>query len=151
MRRSALLLGSYFGAGYLPRCPGTFGSLAAILTLLLVPHDHYTLVVAVLALLAIVAGPPLADVMIQATGRKDPQSFVLDEAAGVWIAALRLPGPHIDDLVVAFLLFRLFDIWKPWPVARLERLPGGFGVVYDDVAAGVLALVAGCGLKALLL
>ncbi|HGY91884.1 MAG TPA: phosphatidylglycerophosphatase A, partial [Planctomycetes bacterium] len=109
------------------------------------------LVVAVLALLAIVAGPPLADVMIQATGRKDPQSFVLDEAAGVWIAALRLSGPHIDDLVVAFLLFRLFDIWKPWPVARLERLPGGFGVVYDDVAAGVLALVAGYGLKALLL
>ncbi len=151
MRRTALLLGSYFGAGYLPRCPGTFGSLAAVLTLALLPLAHYTLAVAVLALLATVAGPPLADVMIRSTGVKDPQTFVLDEAAGVWIAALRFSGPHFDDLVAAFLLFRLFDIWKPWPVARLERLPGGFGVVYDDVAAGVLALAAGCGIKALFL
>ncbi len=149
MRRCALLLGSYFGAGYLPRCPGTWGSLAAVLTLFLVPPPHYLLVVGFLALLATAAGPPLAEVMIRTSGRKDPQSFVLDEAAGVWIAALRFSGPHFDDLLIACLLFRLFDIWKPWPVARLERLPGGFGVVYDDVAAGVLALAVGCGIKAL--
>jgi phosphatidylglycerophosphatase A len=68
----------------------------------------------------------------------DPPQVVIDEIAGMWFAAIGLP-PTLYDVVVAFLLFRLFDVVKPAPVPRLERLPGGFGIVADDVAAGLLA------------
>jgi phosphatidylglycerophosphatase A len=76
-----------------------------------------------------------------ARGVPDPSEVVIDEVAGMWWAALLLPASPYD-LVAVFLLFRLFDVVKPAPIPRLERLPGGLGIVADDVAAGLLARVA---------
>jgi phosphatidylglycerophosphatase A len=70
----------------------------------------------------------------------DPGWFVLDETAGVWLAAA-LVGPTWTSIGLAFLLFRIFDIWKPPPVRTLERVGGGWGIVLDDLAAGVYALL----------
>jgi len=75
-------------------------------------------------------------------GRKDPQVFVLDEAIGYWIAvAPFVDSPRAATVMAGFLLFRCFDILKPWPARRLERLPAGWGVILDDVAAGLYALI----------
>ena len=77
------------------------------------------------------------------SGRKDPQVVVIDEVLGQWLTlagALRFDFP---TLALAFALFRLFDIWKPWPIRRLEQLPEGTGIMLDDVAAGILALAIG--------
>jgi len=77
-------------------------------------------------------------------GVDDPQPVVLDEVAGQWLAVAvvalaRGRQPGLRDLAVAFLLFRVFDVLKPWPIRRLERLPGGWGIVADDLAAGAAA------------
>ena len=140
MRRAALLFGTLFGSGFSPLAPGTAGSLVAVLIVAAVPADRYSPIVALLALVAALAGPRLADELIAQTGRHDPGRFVLDEAAGLWLAAWRPEKPGAMVLVAVFFAFRLFDIWKPWPAGALERLPGGLGVVADDVAAGAYAL-----------
>jgi phosphatidylglycerophosphatase A len=79
-------------------------------------------------------------------GREDPGFVVVDEVAGQWIALIAL-RPDWRHALLGLLLFRLFDIWKPWPVRRLEELPEGTGIMLDDVAAGVLALVFGVALS----
>lgn len=71
----------------------------------------------------------------------DPGWFVLDETAGVWIATIPLAQPTWAGVGLAFLLFRVFDIWKPPPVRTLERVGGGWGIVLDDLVAGVYALL----------
>ena len=80
-------------------------------------------------------------------GHPDPSPVVIDEVLGMWCAALMVPV-RAYDLCAVFLLFRLFDVVKPAPISRLERLPGGFGIVADDVAAGLLARAAWWLLKA---
>lgn len=80
----------------------------------------------------------------QRRGRSDPGPVVLDEVAGQWVAlavlvAASAEAPRLPHLVASFFLFRLFDIWKPWPIRQLERLRGGWGIVADDVAAGLEA------------
>ncbi len=87
-------------------------------------------------------------------GAVDPQPVVLDEVAGQWVAlaivslARRRP-PALPELAAAFLLFRVFDVLKPWPIRRLERLPGGWGIVADDLAAGAAAGAVAAALLAL--
>jgi phosphatidylglycerophosphatase A len=71
------------------------------------------------------------------TGRKDPGLVVVDEVLGQWVTLLGASSFKAGTFVAAFLLFRLFDIWKPWPVRQLEQLPRGYGVVADDLAAGI--------------
>jgi phosphatidylglycerophosphatase A len=71
------------------------------------------------------------------TGKKDPGLVVVDEVLGQWVTLLGVTSFKADSFVAAFLLFRLFDIWKPWPARQLERLPGGYGIVVDDIAAGI--------------
>ncbi len=93
-----------------------------------------------LAAIAIAIGIPAATRFARATGAKDPQSVVIDEVAGQWITLLFIPVSW-KTLLVGFILFRSFDILKPPPVRQLERLPEGTGIVVDDVAAGVYALV----------
>jgi phosphatidylglycerophosphatase A len=77
-----------------------------------------------------------ADHVIARTGLKDPQIVVIDEVVGV-LLTLAASAPTWTSLVAGFVLFRIFDQWKPWPARSLESLPGGWGVVMDDVAAGV--------------
>ena len=97
------------------------------------------------AVAATLVGIPAATIVARESGREDPGFVVVDEVAGQWIALIAV-RPDWRHAVLALVLFRLFDIWKPWPIRRLERLPEGTGIMLDDVAAGLLALV--CGLVA---
>ncbi len=125
--------------GYLPLAPGTWGSLAgAAVWWFLLPAGP-TLQITLL-LIAIVAGTWAASVMINSTGQNDPAIVVVDEVAGMWVALLAAPKEPIY-FAAAFLLFRLFDIWKPWPISKAEEAPSGYGVMLDDLLAGLITLV----------
>jgi phosphatidylglycerophosphatase A len=89
--------------------------------------------------LSIALGVPAATVAARESGRHDPGFVVIDEVAGQWIALLFSPADWRHGLI-ALILFRLFDITKPFPARQLERLPAGWGIVFDDVAAGLYAL-----------
>lgn len=154
--RLAWWIATGFGSGYLRPAPGTWGTLAGlaawVLLVIGVPTiggawTSWILLAAplVLTLVAVWA----SDQVVKETGQKDPSFIVADEWAGVWIALTPLlftvtlqPQPlalWAARLVAPFLLFRLFDIWKPGAVDAAQRLSGGWGVVMDDVLAGLLA------------
>jgi phosphatidylglycerophosphatase A len=103
------------------------------------PTEWQTLMLAVMAALAIAIGIPAATATAKASGVKDPQFVVIDEVAGQWITLLFAPVAW-KTLLSGFILFRGFDIVKPPPVRQLEKLPSGAGIVLDDVAAGFYAL-----------
>lgn len=92
------------------------------------------------ALLALLIGIPAATIVERESGCEDPGHVVLDEVCGQWIALAIVPA-NWAHVLLALLLFRFFDILKPWPARQLERLPGGAGIMLDDVAAGIYALV----------
>jgi phosphatidylglycerophosphatase A len=125
--------------------PGTWGSVAAVLLWAAEsmgghPSAHTMLVgLLIWIALAIGLGVPAATIVARESGRKDPQFVVIDEVAGQWIALLFCP-PDWRSALIALALFRLFDITKPFPVRQLENLPEGWGIVFDDVAAGLYAL-----------
>jgi phosphatidylglycerophosphatase A len=89
--------------------------------------------------LSIAVGVPAATIAARESGRHDPQFVVIDEVAGQWIALIGSPADFRHG-IIALILFRLFDITKPFPARQLERLPDGWGIVFDDVAAGLYAL-----------
>jgi len=137
---------TFFGAGYLKPGPGTWGSVATVLiwaafAWLAHPAPH-TLLLALIAaiILAIAFGVPAATIVERESGRHDPGFVVVDEVIGQWITLLGSPADWRHGLM-ALLLFRIFDITKPFPVRRLERLPAGWGIIFDDVGAGLYALV----------
>lgn len=148
--RCAAIAGTLGGLGRLPRAPGTAGAAAAVLVAAALPARHYGLAVAALLAAAVVVAPAAARAAAAAGAGDDPPSFVLDEAAGMWLAVLHPAQPSPAVLAAAFVAFRLFDIWKPGPIARLERVGRGWGVVLDDLAAGALALGVSLALAALL-
>jgi len=133
--------------GLIPVMPGTFGTLAGVaIAWALRTTELYALWVAGLAIGLYAVGYSLAGWAERHWGRKDPGSFVIDEVVGylvtvAWVGGgLGHGGPSWLTLLMAFLLFRLFDITKPLFVGRAEHLPGGHGIMADDVAAGFLAL-----------
>jgi len=141
------LFGSCFGAGLSPVAPGTAGSIATALLIWCLtlgpladfPWWGWAGVAIFLTLIGIWLGN-----LAERKHGKDPQWFVLDEAAGVVVAFIGQPllAPDLPlwlVVAVCLLFFRVFDILKPWPVGRMEAIPGGSGIMLDDVAAGVLA------------
>jgi phosphatidylglycerophosphatase A len=86
-------------------------------------------------------GIPAATIAARESGRKDPGFVVIDEVAGqlITLLAISFDQPDLNRILTALLLFRVFDIWKPFPIRRIEKLPGGTGIVLDDVAAGLYA------------
>jgi phosphatidylglycerophosphatase A len=140
----ATLAATFFGAGRLRPGPGTWGSAAAVVIWAVlsrwIPAPVQPVVLAALVFLAILVGIPAATRFARASQQKDPQSVVIDEVAGQWITLLFAPVSW-KTLLVGFILFRVFDILKPPPVRQLERLPEGTGIVIDDVAAGLYALL----------
>jgi phosphatidylglycerophosphatase A len=136
-RSIALRVATGGGLGSVPLMPGTVGSLAGAalcFPLLDLPWTLYLGFTALLAALAIwVSGQAALEL-----GQVDPPSVIIDEFVGMWVAALAIPF-QFYDLAAVFLLFRLFDVIKPAPLPRLERLPGGFGIVADDLVAGLVA------------
>ena len=144
------LLATFFYLGYAPVASGTVGSLGPLgitfLMLLLPEAVPYGLVSIGLTAIFFVIGVPLGFWAERHYGVKDPSPFVLDEVMayfiplipfGLWIEA----RPRWDELIAAFILSRLFDVVKPPPARRLESLPGGWGIMLDDMAAGIYALM----------
>ena len=149
--RWAWAVATWFGAGLLKPGPGTYGSVAAMLLWMAAAHGFHAGAVALAlgtaaaALAATLIGIPAATIVAREAGREDPGFVVVDEVAGQWIALIAM-RPDWTHAVLALVLFRLFDIWKPWPIRKLEGLPEGTGIMLDDVAAGLLALAAGLAL-----
>lgn len=145
--RWAWAVGTFFGAGLLHPGPGTYGSIAAALLWFAAIHaTHPTALTAALwtlaaAVAATLIGIPAATIVARESGREDPGHVVIDEVAGQLFALIAIPGDWKHALL-GLLLFRLFDITKPWPIRALERLPHGTGIMLDDVAAGLLALAS---------
>jgi phosphatidylglycerophosphatase A len=141
--RLARWIATWFGCGYAPAGPGTVGSLAAVLIAWALARWAMWSPWAICALGVIVTAPAIwaADVTARAVGRKDPGIVVVDEVVGQWITFAGAAAIDWTTLIAAFILFRLFDIWKPPPVRQLERFHGGLGIVLDDVFAGVYAAV----------
>jgi len=127
-----------FGVGYLPLIPGTFGSLVGVgIFLLLFTATSASFAVILISILVITfAGIWAAFRTEELEGRKDPGKVVIDEVAGQMITLLLAPAGW-KALLAGFILFRAFDMWKPFPLRRLEKLPEGSGVVMDDVGAGI--------------
>jgi phosphatidylglycerophosphatase A len=139
--RVAALLSTWFGCGYAPFAPGTAGSLAG-LAIGVALHEFAGFAWWHFVLLAAIGTAPAiwsATITARTLKLKDPQIVVIDEVLGQWIA---LAGAHPfnwKSYAAAFVLFRLFDIWKPPPVRQLEALPEGTGIVADDLMAGCYA------------
>ena len=145
------LIASCLGLGWLPLAPGTWGSLPAVIIFLLVQYlgtqAFWTpVVMAATAVLASVLCLKYAPSAIAATGRLDPSEVVLDEVAGQALTLLFVSTITKSNILttaaLGFVLFRLFDIVKPWPVHNLEKLPKAWGVLADDLMAGVYAGIA---------
>lgn len=130
-----------FGAGLMKKAPGTWGSVVGALLfvpLLALPLWAYVVVLVAAAVL----GVYVCDKSARDWGVHDHGAIVWDEVVGMGITLIALPL-SLGAAVLAFAMFRLFDIWKPWPVSILDKeLEGGFGIMADDMAAGVLAAIA---------
>ena len=137
-------LANYFSTvvkiGYLPLAPGTWGSLAALAFwyLILPTISSITFIVAIVIIF--VLGIYTSSITERLLGKIDPSIIVIDEWVGQWIALMFLPKSFVWG-IVSFALFRLFDIWKPYPIHRLNNIKGGFGIMIDDVLAGIYALI----------
>lgn len=140
VRNFGTIIATWFYTGYLPKMPGTWGSLAAI------PFAWYLWQLPAFwawTLLALFTGIAIlaADIFDRATAKHDNQSIVVDEVAGIFLTAAFATHTWQQYLAV-FVLFRAFDIWKPWPVRLLDRhVRGGFGVVVDDLGAAAYAML----------
>lgn len=137
VRNIILLLASGFGTGYLPGFPGTFGTLIALPVAVIVNrialNEPWLGATCLAGLTAIAIW--LADRAARILGKKDPQSITIDEIAGFTLASFLTVS--WTALAIAFVLFRFFDIAKVFPARRLESLPGGAGIVLDDMLAGL--------------
>ncbi len=142
MNAFATRLATCFGIGYIPLAPGTAASLAALPLGWGFAAIHWQ-ALAIATAFATLAGVWASGVYARAIGVKDPSDCVIDEVAGQWLSllpiALQARAHDWRSYAMALFLFRVFDMWKPWPVSAVERLPGGLGIMADDVMAGVIA------------
>lgn len=127
-----------FGLGYAPVAPGTVASGVALFLAwpLAIWQGRFALLLA--GILASAIGAWACELYSREKGEADPSECVIDELAGQWIACAFAP-PFVPAFLLSFVLFRIFDIWKPWPISAAERLPGGFGIMADDIVAGLFA------------
>jgi phosphatidylglycerophosphatase A len=132
------VIASFFGLGFFPAAPGTLASLAVVLLYkwLLCPLPLPYLLGLLFLILAL--GVPAASAYSSELRRTDPRRVVVDEAAGQLLVLVSV-SPDWNLLIIGFLLFRFFDIVKPFPIRKLEGLPGGWGIMADDIAAGLMA------------
>ena len=140
----AWAIGTFFGSGLLKPGPGTWASLATTLLWFALgsalPPTARLPVNLMLLAVTVVVGIPAATRVARALGKKDPGIVVIDETAGQLLTFLGVPL-HWPSMLVGLILFRAFDITKPFPIRRLEKLPEGTGIVVDDLGAGLYALV----------
>jgi phosphatidylglycerophosphatase A len=146
LSKVAWAIATWFGCGLVPKAPGTMGSLGAIPLYLLVARQGRT-GVAVAAVVVTAVGVWAASVVARELGKKDPQIVVVDEVAGLLVTMLPMREVSWLGVGLGFALFRFFDMLKPWPIRKLEALPGGWGIVLDDIAAGVFGAAVMAGLR----
>ena len=150
--RASTVVASVFGIGYFDVAPGTIMSAIAVpLAILIAIFGGGGMGVLASSLIAFVIGVLACADHVRETKREDPSECVIDELAGQWLACSfclltfggLLPPAHISLplFALAFALFRLFDIWKPFPVRQLEKLPRGWGIMADDWMAGIYAAI----------
>jgi phosphatidylglycerophosphatase A len=138
VERLALLIATVGGVGHAPFAPGTVASALTALALGVVSPAWPALVISIVVV--VVIGTWASQDAERSLGKKDPGAIVIDEVAGMALSVLTLPlTPGV--LVAGFVLFRVFDIVKPYPANALQRLPGGVGVMIDDLVAGLYALL----------
>lgn len=129
-----------FGSGLAPKMPGTFGTLAALPLVVLLSHYASFSVYLMVTILVSIVGIWLCGKTAEDMGKHDDSSIVWDEVAGMLITMLAVPLSW-QTVLAGFVLFRFFDILKPWPISYLDKhVHGGFGIMIDDVLAGLFAL-----------
>jgi phosphatidylglycerophosphatase A len=133
---------TFFGIGCYSKMPGTLGSAAALIIAIIIPI-HWIAIIAVTLI-----GTWFADRYSKKTGVKDPPEVVIDEVVGMWISMYALPAGYF---LPAFVLFRVVDIVKPFPVNIAEKLPGGIGIMADDIVGGVIVWLILLGTKTYLI
>lgn len=140
IRRPILLCALGFGAGLAPKAPGTFGTLVAIpIVVVLAQSSHWLLPLVTLVFL--VVGFYICSVASKYFDAHDDSSIVWDEIVGYMITLSFVPV-NLETIIIGFILFRLFDILKPWPISWLDRrIQGAWGIMLDDIAAGLVANV----------
>jgi phosphatidylglycerophosphatase A len=136
------IIATFFYSGFFPVAPGTFGSFMALLVWLLLPE--ILILKAILLGLALVPGFFATEGFARELNIHDPGMIVIDEVAGLWLALIIIDlvlGPRLIWSVLGFLFFRLFDIIKPYPISLLEKAKGAWGIMLDDILAGIFAAI----------
>jgi phosphatidylglycerophosphatase A len=142
MKKISEFIATGFYVGYIRVAPGTFGSFSAVVSVWWMQQffDYSVLVKIVCIVLTTIIGLFSADHLLKDTREKDPQYIVIDEWAGQFTAFLLVPA-SLENLALGFIFFRIFDILKIFPVKNAERLRGAWGVMADDLLAGIYAAV----------
>ena len=136
MKALSRIVATFFGSGFCPIAPGTAASFLTALIYMFLLHGLTGPVQALVIAAVFFAGVPAASRYSSELGRKDPGRVVIDEVCGQLIALFMLP-PDPVSVAAAFFLFRIFDIIKPYPIRKLEGFPRGWGIMADDVGAGL--------------
>ena len=143
--RISTIIASVLGIGYFPVASGTVMSIVAVPFAMYIANHGGGVVLVLASLIAFLIGIWACGDHVRATGRKDPSECVIDELAGQWLACAGVcftpVYPSVSAFALTFLLFRLFDVLKPGPIAKAEKLPGGLGVMADDMLAGLAAAI----------
>jgi phosphatidylglycerophosphatase A len=139
MKKAAFLIATVFGCGLSPIAPGTVGSLAGVASAWALIHFFALppFCLAILSLGLVPIGIWSATIAAQMAGKTDPGLVVIDEVLGQWITLAGALRVNWKMYLIGFALFRLFDVWKPPPARQFEKLPGGQGIVADDLMAGL--------------
>ena len=139
MNRLGWLIGTGLGSGLFPIAPATAGSLVALVIYRFIPIASDSISLYLTIGVGFIVGVWATGTLISATDH-DPRRAVWDEFIGMWTTCLLLPKT-LPWLAAAFICFRILDVLKPWPVRRLERLPGGLGIMADDLLAGIYGAI----------
>lgn len=136
---AAKTISTCFGIGYLPKAPGTWGSLIALPVAYLTSFWGNTGILASLIILIFIIGIWASNITSRHMDVADPSQIVIDEFVGQWVTLLVVP-PNLILYFLGFILFRLFDIFKPWPVSWIDQnIKGGLGIMLDDLFAAIYA------------
>ena len=139
-RKVAELIGTVFNIGKLPLAPGTWSSFFAVLVWYIFFRELNTIYFLLINIILFFLGLISSEIIIKNSNDHDPSKIVIDEWVGQWISLLFLPITLINA-VIGFILFRFFDISKLKPISYMEKIQGGWGIMLDDVLAGLLTLI----------
>ena len=138
MNRIVTLFATFFYTGFFPFAPATFATLVFLALYWLVPGGDWIATWTIFLPTLVLSIP--ASSRMEKTHGKDPHCVVIDEVVGIQVVLLGAT-PSLAGVIAAFVLFRIFDVWKPYPIDKLQSLPGGWGIVADDVLAGLYSRI----------